>query len=203
MSENIEKVVQETAAEVPKFLEIETKYDASNIERVEFKKLMRSLKPKSLVVVESSDVYFVRSADDFIRYRMPIENGDDKRAELAFKKKHAQSNNIVRTEVNLRVDPNDPETVVAFVEGLGYKRNFSIYKMCDIYYFDDCNIVYYNVVDDDGKPASFLEIEVKEDAGIGEEAAWGILQKYEKLLSPLGISAQKRKKLSLYEMYRR
>jgi predicted adenylyl cyclase CyaB len=186
-----------------KFLEIETKYDASNINRVDFKILVKSINPKSLIYVESRDVYFIKTADEFVRYRMPVENNDDPRAELAFKKKHAQNNNIVRTEVNLRVDGNSPETVTAFIEGLGYKRNFSVYKMCDIYYFDDCNIVYYNVVDDDNRHASFLEIEVKEDAGIDEEQAWGILQKYEKLLSPLGINAQKRKKLSLFEMYRR
>lgn len=186
-----------------KFLEIETKYDASGIKRVDFKILMRSLSPTSLVTVESNDKYFVKGPEEFVRYRMPIENGDDKRAELAFKKKHSQNNNIIRTEVNLRVDPNSPETVVAFVEGLGYKHNFTIYKICDIYYFNDCNIVYYDVISDDNKTASFLEIEVKEDAGIGEKAGWEILNKYEKLLAPLGISAQKRKKLSLYEMYRR
>jgi predicted adenylyl cyclase CyaB len=186
-----------------KFLEIETKYDASSINRTDFKILMRSLSPNSLVTVESNDIYFVKSTDEFVRYRMPIENGDDKRAELAFKKKHSQNNNIVRTEVNLRVDPNSPETVVAFVEGLGYKHNFTIYKICDIYYFDDCNIVYYNVISEENKVASFLEIEVKENEGIGEKQGWEILNKYEKLLAPLGVNAQKRKKLSLYEMYRR
>jgi hypothetical protein len=30
-----------------------------------------------------------------------------------------------------------------------------------------------------------------------------VVQKYEKLLSPIGISPQKRKKLSLFEMYRK
>lgn len=185
------------------FLEIETKYDASSIDRLDFKMLVKSLNPKSMVYVESRDVYFIKSEDDFIRYRMPTENDKDPRSELTFKKKLKDSNNIVRTEVNLRIDKNDKETVTAFVEGLGYKRNFSVWKACDLYFFDDCNVVYYNVIDDDKKVASFIEIEVKENAGYTEEQAWEIINKYEKMLAPLGISAQRRKRLSLYEMYRR
>ena len=34
-----------------------------------------------------------------------------------------------------------------------------------------------------------------------QEQAWEVVQKYEKLLAPLGITPQKRKKLSLFEMY--
>ena len=184
-----------------KFLEIETKYDAENIERLSFKSLMMSLSPKSFLYIESADKYFVKSETEFLRFRMPPEG--EKRAELTFKKKHINANNNVRTEVNLRIDDNRPETVNAFCEGLGYKFNFSIYKMCDIYFFEDSNVVLYSVVDEDNKIKSFLEIEVREDQEITESAAWDIVLKYEKILSPLGINAQKRKRLSLFEMYRK
>jgi adenylate cyclase class IV len=101
------------------------------------------------------------------------------------------------------VDLNSFDIVRAFCEGIGYKKNFSVYKMFDIYFFKDANIVYYTVVDDFGKTANFLEIEANEDIGLTEEQAWEIVQKYEKLLAPIGISPQKRMKLSLYERYYR
>lgn len=186
-----------------KFLEIETKYDASGIDRLAFKVLAKSLNPTRFIYGEGTDIYFIREDDDFLRYRMPMVNSDDARAELTFKKKSTEKNNVIRTEVNLRIDLNDSKLVAAFCEGLGYKRNFSVYKMFDIYFFNDANIVYYSVLDDDGKTANFVEIEASEDIGLTEDQAWEVVQKYEKLLSPLGISAQKRKKLSLFEMYRK
>lgn len=191
MSESIHKL----------FLEIETKYDADNIERLAFKSLMMGLNPTSFRYVESTDKYYIKSDVEFLRFRMP--SAESARSELTFKKKHKMANNNVRTEVNLRIDGNNDSTVHAFCEGLGYHLNFSIFKMCDIYYFEDGNVVLYSVVDEDKKIRSFLEIEVREDQDISEEAAWDIVLKYEKTLAPLGISAQKRKRLSLFEMYRK
>lgn len=184
-----------------KFLEIETKYDAEEIDRLEFKTLMETLQPKTFLYVEGTDEYYVKGVDDFLRYRMAVKHIDDKRSELTFKKKSIANNNNVRTEVNLRIDLNTPELVSAFCEGLGYKRNFSVYKMCDIYFFDDANLVYYDVMSDSRKTGSFVEIEASEDIGLTEEQAWEVVQKYEKILAPLGISAQKRKRLSLFEMF--
>lgn len=186
-----------------KFLEIETKYDADEIDRLKFKILANSLNPTRFLYGEGTDVYYIKENDDFLRHRMAMVNSDDKRSELTFKKKSTDKNNMIRTEVNLRVDLNSQELVNTFCEGLGYKKNFSVYKMFDIYFFDDANIVYYSVLDDFGKTANFVEIEASEEIGLGEKEAWEVVQKYEKLLAPIGITAQKRKKLSLFEMYRR
>ena len=187
------------------FLEVECKYNADDIDRIAFKDLAKSLNPKSFIYVESKDIYYVRAENEFLRYRMPSVNklsGDDEnRAELTFKKKHKENNNWLRTEVNLRVDLNDPQLVDAFCEGLGYKRNFSIEKSCDIYFFDDADIVFYSVKDEDGKYAHYLEVEANEDIGMTHEQSWEVILKYEKFLLPLGITPQKRKKLSLFEMY--
>jgi predicted adenylyl cyclase CyaB len=185
------------------YLEIETKYEANDADRLKFKALAATLNPTKFIYVESRDVYYVKSKDEFLRYRMPVEHLNDPRSELTFKKKHTERNNMVRTEVNLRVDVNSADLLAAFCEGLGYKRNFSVYKMCDIYFFQDANIVFYSVLDDFGKTASFMEIEASEDIGLTPEQAWEVVQKYEKLLAPMGINAQKRKKLSLFEMYKR
>lgn len=193
--------IEKTSNVAQDFLEIETKYDATEINRVAFKLLAGSLKPKSFLYVESYDVYYVKSETEFLRYRMPPMGDSGRRSELTFKKKHISANNNVRTEVNLRVDGNSEATVIAFCEGIGYVRNFSIFKMCDIYFYEDANIVYYSVIDEKGGVATFAEIECNEDLEITQEAAWEIIQKYEQLLAPLGINARKRKRLSLFEMY--
>ena len=110
-------------AEEHKFLEIECKYNGDDINRIAFKDLAKSLNPKSFIYVESKDVYYVRQENEFLRYRMAAENKkggeDEHRSELTFKKKHIDQNNWVRTEVNLRIDKNDPALIVAFCEGLG------------------------------------------------------------------------------------
>lgn len=202
-----ENKIEETKVEEPKpklYLEIECKYNADDIDRIAFKDLAKSLIPKSFIYVESKDVYYVRAENEFLRHRLPAENKggpEEHRSELTFKKKHKENNNWTRTEVNLRVDQNDPKLVDAFCEGLGYKKNFSIEKACDIYFYDDADIVYYTVKDENGKYAHFMEIEANEDIGMTQEESWNVILKYEKLLLPLGISPQKRKKLSLYEMY--
>jgi predicted adenylyl cyclase CyaB len=199
------QIFDEKGKEVSEFLEIEYKYNADDIDRLKFKDLVQSFGPKSFIYVESKDIYYVRSGDDFLRYRMPPNNkcGEDNRAELTFKRKHVDQNNWTRTEVNLRVDQNDPKLVEAFVEGLGYKKSFEITKLCDIFYFADADLVYYSVKSEDGKYSHFIEIECLEGVmGQTQETASGTIQKYEKMLLPLGITPQKRKKLSLWELYK-
>jgi len=185
------------------FLEIEVKFNADNIDRFIFKDLAKSLNPKEFIYVESTDTYYEKELNEFLRYRAASESSKSKRAELTFKKKHKENNNIVRTEVNLRVDPSNPETVKAFAEGLGYKENFVIWKACDIYRYDDATLVYYSVKDTNGKYNHFMEIEVIEGLPETEEEAWEIIRKYEKIIEPLGITPQGRLRKSLYEMYRK
>jgi predicted adenylyl cyclase CyaB len=196
------------------YLEIETKYDATDIKRVDFKVLAENLGQSQFRYAESRDLYYVKSEEEFLRHRTPSSTDATGKSELTFKKKHADGNNLVRTEVNLRVDHTPLHTVKTFCEGLGYKFNFSILKYCDIYVYDDANIAYYTVLDENRKSASFIEVEANEYLNgvlfangspirISQEQGWAIVQKYEKLLSPLGITAQKRMKLSLFERYRK
>lgn len=192
--------------EILDFKEIEYKYSADEIDRMKFKDLAKSLNPKSFIYVESKDIYYAKSKDEFLRYRMPSENklsGEENRQELTFKKKTEDKNNWTRTEINLRIDLNDPFLVHSFCEGLGYKKNFEIIKFCEIFYFEDADLVYYGVKDESGKYTYYLEIEAMENCGMTKEQSLEVLQKYEKLLAPLGITAQKRKKLSLWEINRK
>lgn len=192
--------------EVKELLEIEYKYNADDIDRMVFKDLVKSLNPKSFIYVESRDIYFAKSKNEFLRYRMPSENklsGEENRQELTFKKKSEEKNNWTRTEVNLRIDLNDPFIVKAFCEGLGYTKNVELVKCCEIYFFEDADIVYYSVKNEEGKYSYYLEIECMENCGMTKEQSLEVLQKYEKLLAPLGITPQKRKKLSLWEINRK
>lgn len=146
----------------------------------------------------------------FMRYRRPSHGLDGDRKELTTKYKQSGSkNNIQREEKNIRVDKVDEETIMKFVSDLGYKTNFSIWKACHIYNLDDATIVWYQVHDTTtGKVSKvdyFVEIEVDEESisTKTEKEAWAIIEKYEKILESVGLSARSRLRKSLFEMYKR
>lgn len=94
---------------------------------------------------------------------------------------------------------------------MGFVFNFTIIKSCQIYKFDEATLVFYTVYDvTDGTTSSkvdhFVEIEVREDlikTGLTEEEAWAIVEKYEKVLAPVGVSNKKRLRLQLWDIYKR
>lgn len=147
----------------------------------------------------------------FMRYRRPSHGLDGDRKELTTKYKQSGSkNNIQREEKNIRVDNVDEDTIMKFVSDLGYKLNFSIWKTCQIYNLDDATIVFYQVYDttNGGKATkvdTFVEIEVDEESisEKTEKEAWGIIERYEKILEPIGVTARSRLRKSLFEMYKR
>lgn len=189
--------------DILKHVEFETKYEVESDVLFEFKDLAESLNPKKFIYVEGPDTFFtITGRDDiFARYRRAT-HGDGKRAEFTVKEKHSENNNIIRTETNWRVDNTSREEVVKGAELMGFKLNTEIFKTCHIYNYNDATLVYYSVRE--GKSVRhFIEIEVSEGLELTEDESWDIIKKYEELLSPLGISAQRRKRLSLFEMYRR
>jgi adenylate cyclase class IV len=52
---------------------------------------------------------------------------------------------------------------------------------------------------------NFVEIEVSEEkiSSMTEKEAWAIIEKYERALEPVGLTAKNRLRKSLFEMYRR
>lgn len=146
----------------------------------------------------------------FMRYRRPSHGLDGDRKELTTKYKQSGSkNNIQREEKNIRVDKVDEETIMKFVADLGYKLNFEIWKACHIYNLDDATIVWYQVHDTTAGKVSkvdyFVEIEVDEESisTKTEAQAWAIIEKYEKILENVGLSARSRLRKSLFEMYKK
>jgi predicted adenylyl cyclase CyaB len=195
---------------IPEFTEFETKYRVDHHQQFLFKQIVGELPEiKDFIYVEGPDFYYVNpDRDGFARYRKPSFGLDNNRAEITvkFKPKDAK-NNIVRKEINVRVDGTPENTAKELIQSMGYEFNFSIYKNCQIYKFADATLVFYTVYDTtDGKPKnqdSFVEIEVDEEGikDMVEAQAWAIIEKYEKILEPVGVSAKRRLRKSLFEMY--
>lgn len=211
-------MVDEEKKETLAFHEFEVKFRVDDAKLNQWKAIMRKYRDENLdnykehVYVDSDDIYYTRKSEDpnidyeFVRYRFSDDRKKDKRAELTTKKKLKGTNNIVRIEHNVRVDNNDKETIHGFVTvGLGYDYNFTISKYVQIYVFKDATLPWYTVVDENGKEDTFVEIEVDEKLlhSITEEEAWAIVNKYENILAPLGITPRNRLRKSLFEMYKR
>lgn len=193
-----------------RLIEFETKYRVDQGLLIEFKSIMASLDGlKKFISVEGGDEYFVKG-EQFLRYRKAAFGMDNGRTEVTMKTKPVGAkNNIIRREWNWRVDNTEPETIREGIKDLGFTFNFSIYKICHIYNFKDATVVFYTVYDTtDKKPSgidTFVEIEVSEKniGKLTENQAWEIIEKYESILAPMGITPQKRLKKSLFEMYER
>lgn len=199
---------------VTKHTEFEVKFKVEPHTLIEFKRIVDSLEcEKQFVYVEGPDYYYThpdQNDNTFARYRKPSYGLDNGRSEVTIKiKPEGAKNNIIRKELNWRVDKTPEDTIKEGLEILGFVFNFSIHKTCQIYNLPDATLVHYTVYDTtDGKPSgqhSFVEIEVSEDNihNMTEAEAWAVIEKYEAVLSPIGINAHKRLKKSLFEMFRR
>jgi len=187
-----------------KHTEFETKYKIEGDKLFEFKQIVEKIdQPYDFLYVQGPDWYYTKTDGSFLRYRK-AENDKTGRAELTMKAKpEGSSHNVVRKEVNLRVDKNNFNTIEAFTKMLGYEFNFEIWKMCHIYNFKDATLVFYTVRDNKGVMTHFVEIEVDEETihKLTEEEALDIVRKYERILEPIGITYRHRLNKSLFEMY--
>lgn len=203
-------------------IEFETKYRVEDKNLPLFKQIVSELTQK-FIYVEGPDYFFTYPQwwfdknpqwdpdGTFGRYRKPSFGLDNGRRQVTFKYKPKGSlNNIQRKELNTDITNETAESVVfQQMDAHCLTLNSSIIKNCHIYNLDDATLVFYTVYDTtEGRPKSpdyFVEIEVNEDliATLTEEQAWAIIVKYEKILEPVGVSAQKRLKKSLFQMYKR
>lgn len=194
---------QETKAQVLELTEFETKYEVDEKLLHPFKKIVEDIGYEKFLYVQGPDVFFRHPDKPNVlgRYRK-AEHGDSG-AEFTLKEKHTEGNNVKRTETNWKVGKTPYEEIEQGAKIMGFKRNTQIWKSCHVYKLSDANLVFYTVRDEDNKYAHFIEIEVREDTKFTEDEAWSTIKKYEEKLAPLGITAQRRKRLSLYEMYRK
>jgi adenylate cyclase class IV len=207
---SIEEIVNEEQ-KLDIHVEFESKYRVEQQDLILFKKIVEILPNRSgYLQVDGPDHYFTKEDGSFARYRKPDSMSSDSREEVTIKvKPEGAKNNIIRKEINWKVTGTSESAVREGLSLMGYTHNFSIYKMCYIYFFEDATLVFYTVFDTTrdkvSKGDSFIEIEVSEENihTMTEKEAWDIILKYEKVLEPIGINPQKRLRKSLYEMYYR
>jgi len=185
------------------FKELEYKYKADGVKLTDFQELAESLTPLKKIDASSWDLYYTKKDVEgyFIRYR------DATNPELTKKRKTKTSNNWERIEIDLPLDPNrvKEDIVTSWVALDNYNKNFKIYKSCFIYWFENTNMVYYTVYDENMKEIGrYIEVEVNKEkvSEIGQEKCMEELKTLEEQLTKLGISNKNRMKRSLFEIYR-
>jgi len=204
-------IIEELKVEEPKiarFTEFETKYTSDIIELFGFKSIVESL-PGLLefTYAEGPDTYMTRPDGSFGRYRAAKYPHGTKYAQWTLKiKPIGAKTNISRLEYNWRVDGTPPQEILDGAEAMGFVFNFKITKQCHIYRFEDATLVFYSVKEEESaKEDYFIEIEITEETvhELTEDQALEIIRKYEKILNPVGVNAQKRMRRSLFEIYRK
>jgi len=182
--------------------EFETKYRVDGDLQFKFKALVSDADYKNFIYAEGPDYYFTKPDGSFLRYRKATT---EKRAEVTIKEKpQGAKHNVLRKEVNWRVDHTPKDTIYEGADMMGYTFNFSIWKACHIYKMrDNTTLVFYTVRGENNKVDHFIEIELDEHniGKLSEAEAWGLIRKWEDFLSPLGITHRNRLTKSLYEMY--
>jgi hypothetical protein len=204
-------------------IEFETKYRVEDHLLIEFKQIMESQETlKDFLYIEGPDFFYTYPQSwfdanpqwepngTFARYRKPSFGLDKGRRQVTWKYKPKDAkNSIKRKENNWDIGKTPEKVVIEQLQDSGLVFNASIVKNCHIYLFEDATLVFYTVYDTTfGKPKKadyFVEIEVDEETivDLSEAQAWAVIEKYEKILLPLGISARNRLRKSLFEMYRK
>lgn len=183
------------------FREVEFKYRADSIPLSEFIKFCEERKPSSYTEASGFDHFFDKkgTTDAFCRYRKGLDIH-----QLTFKRKTSESNNYVRTEHNIDLDPEVTKSqITALLCEFDYGFNFSLFKSCFIYKYDWYTMVFYTCYDKDMKELGrFVELEMSENKRWKEGEAEAELTVLEKLCKPLGITPQARIKRSLFELFK-
>lgn len=179
--------------------EIEFKYDASGMTDKQIEAAIRALKPIRTLKVAGWDSFY-ENDKHAVRYRE-----DKRRPELTIKRRLSNKSMADRIECNLRISSiNGADTIKAWLSLVGnYKHTFSIFKACRIYFFENVDIVIYDVFDSGRvKVGRFLEIEFLEHVPATVSKSLKTIERYEKLLGQhLPIGPKQRLNKSLYEMY--
>lgn len=166
--------------------EIEYKYWAGEMTKDQFTQVVRTLLPEAEErYIVSCDDYYLNEDDDFVRFRK--SHGF---FELTVKRK--EDKNVVRQEINLDISNNDTSSVSTFLNLIGYKRKFQVYKEAWIWHSDDCDISFYTLAD--GRCVIELEATKYQDI---RQGVW-IINKWE---NDLNLQALQKEQRSLFEIF--
>ncbi len=176
-----------------RFKEIEHKFIVGDaFDRAAFRRTLEGLDPTGTTSQTVRDVYYLpKHPGSYIfrhRYDRELQH---------FTVKSLEDDSEVRLEVNLDLGQHrgdQQDAVEAFLATLGVSWRGVIHKEIEVYYFPDCEIVYYRASADSGTVAC-VELEAVEKRSVGE--ALDILARYEKRI---GFASESRTTETLVEL---
>lgn len=149
-----------TTKEMFSNVEIEKKYDASNVKETEFCEFLSNF-CKKYQQITSTDYYFTvdNKNVEFVRYR---ENSKDSGSVPDITIKNFNNNQLNRFELTVPLSKEaSSHNVMHFMSIMGAAYKFNVTKICDIFEMDKCTIVMYSFVVKD-KTFKVIEVELKD-----------------------------------------
>lgn len=187
--------------------ELELKYNADEIKFGDFMKFAESLQPVKRLEVASWDYYFsgnkYKLPFDFLRFRSGVHGGP---AQLTIKIKEDKNNNQNRFELDIDILGSVKLFLIETLAKLvGFEENFRVYKDCMIFWYDQVDLVYYQVYDKHKKEKiRIIEIEYRKDVKCeSRDAAWAAVKDLEQKMAVLGITPANRLRKSMWEMFKK
>ncbi len=175
------------------FKEIEHKFVVGDeFDLASFRARMRGLSPTETVVLSVRDVYYWSKHHPEVIYR---HRYDRERQQLTAKS--LQPDPEVRVEINLDLSQHrgdQQQAVAAFLETLDVGWRGEIRKEIEVFYFADCEIVYYRA-SAATRSVACVEFEARRPDSIGD--ALEILRKYEERV---GFKQRRRTAKTLVEL---
>lgn len=183
-----------------KNIEVEFKFNAT-ISLEEFKVFCEAKNPGKFKIISGFDHFMSKKGDKQSFYRHRVNTNEN---QLTFKRKTTEDNNFIREEHNIDLPLSVPRDKIEDLCHIhGYKYDFSLFKNCFIYNYDNYTLVFYVVYNENLKELGrFIEIEMSEEFGWNsEKEAYSELVVIEKLCKSIGLTPQTRLNKSLYEMF--
>ncbi len=176
-----------------RFQEIEHKFIVGDdFDLAAFRQLWLRQGPAKTTSLTVRDVYYATAHQPEYIYR---HRYDREMQHLSVKSLEADTE--VRLEVNLDLGQHqgDQQAIVeAFLRTLDVVWRGEIHKRIEVFYFPDCEVVYYEA-EAAGRAVSCVELEAVDAPSIAE--AKGVLARYEKLA---GFNPRRRTKKTLVEI---
>lgn len=178
-----------------RFVEIEHKFVVDGTaDLTAFRRSLASLRPERTDTLQVRDRYFL-TADGRARRYVLRHRFDREIHQLTIKSLAADSE--VRDEINLDFghDRGDQAAEVdAFASRLGVVWRGELQKSLEVWYFADCEVVYYAAMSD-GRTVRCVEFEAKGQASVSDALA--VIERYERAT---GFDAAARSRQSLVDL---
>jgi hypothetical protein len=190
-----------------RFLELEVKFDAKNVDELEFLKWGILRKPVKYISAACPDIYYEQNGN-VIRHRRSEGPGT-----LTVKKRKSMTSIINRVEVDLAIDHETMthDDVEQFLLVSGWKEAFTIYKDCvGVFFYEEdgasITLSRYSVkklnlkTKKCGKSFTFIECEIEKGSAISDESAAILLEKWRKELMEV-FDLEVPVNISIYELF--